>query len=34
MNSGIINMVIATLGVLSVKDTPYDIVQIIKNKIY
>jgi len=33
MNSGIINMVIATLGVLSLKDTQYDIVQLIRNKI-
>ena len=34
MNSGIINMVLVTSGVLSLKDTSYDIIQLIKNKIF
>lgn len=34
MNSGIINMALTTLGVLSLKDTSYDIVKIIRNRIY
>jgi hypothetical protein len=33
MNSGIINMVIATIGVLYLKDTSYDIVRLIRNRI-